>query len=104
MRAPQATLQKPDLVALAREMSRWCDARGLPLRTLALHFALDHPSVAAVPIGCRSPAEVDEVVDSATAPLPPGLLDEFRRAFDAKVEALGTAAHWYYDKRATAIG
>ena len=57
----KATLKRPALVSLALEMGAWCDSRGLPLRTLAIRFALSHPCVASVPIGCRSPEEVDEV-------------------------------------------
>ena len=61
------------------------------------------PAVAAVPIGCRSAAEVDQVVDSMLTPVAVAVWDAFAKTFDARVEALGRAAHWYYDKSASKI-
>lgn len=100
----KATLDQPRLSDLAREMARWCDARGVRLRTVAIQFALGHPSVCALPIGCRSAAEVEEVVESARTPVDRRVLEAFCEAFDGRVAALGREAHWYYSKSSSAIG
>ena len=96
-------LQYPALTALACEMADWCAARGVALRTLALKFAVSHPAVTSTPIGCRSPKEVDEVVDSMLQDTPPALLDDFQATFDARVAALGREHHWFYNKASSNI-
>jgi D-threo-aldose 1-dehydrogenase len=96
-------LNQPELVNLAREMAVWSEHRGVPLRTLALQFAARHPAVASVPVGCRSAAEVDQVVDSMLVPISEATWHAFDAAFGARVEALGRAAHWYYEKSASKI-
>ena len=70
-------------------MSSWSKGRGVPLRTLAVQFALNDPRVASIPIGCRSAEEVDQVVDSAPETVGEDVWDEFHATFDKDVHALG---------------
>jgi D-threo-aldose 1-dehydrogenase len=52
----------PELVARALRLRRACAAYDVPLRAAALQFPLQHPTVASVLVGCRSPAEVEDNV------------------------------------------
>ena len=79
-------------------MATWATARNVPLRALAMHFALGHADVASCPVGCRTAEEVDEIVDAVTHQVPEEVLRDFGRAFDARVAALPVDAHWYYKK------
>lgn len=99
----KATLQQPELAGLAVEMEQWCLRRGVALKQVALQFATAHRAVASVPVGCRTAAEVDETVDALLAPLPSSLLLDFQAEFDARVDALGREAHWFYDKNQSDI-
>ena len=99
----KSTLQQPKLLELACEMGRWCAARGVPLRTLALQFATRPSLVTSVPIGCRTADEVDQVVDSLLTPLSPRLFADFEETFGARIASLCREDHWYYSKSASKI-
>ncbi|MFI2780585.1 aldo/keto reductase [Streptomyces sp. ALB3] len=51
---------------------------GVPLRAAALHYALDHPSVAGVLVGTRSPDEVRDAAAQLRTPVPDALWDDLR--------------------------
>ena len=84
-------------------MGEWAEARGVALRTLALQFGASHPCVASCPIGCRTPEEVDEVVDSMLEHVPTSVWRDFSAAFEPRVAALSRASHWYYNKTSSKI-
>ncbi|WP_433175663.1 aldo/keto reductase [Actinoallomurus sp. CA-150999] len=50
----------PELLDRVAGLERVCAEHGVPLRAAALRFALRHPAVASVLVGCRSVAEVDD--------------------------------------------
>ena len=50
----------PELLDRVAGLERVCAEYGVPLRAAALRFALRHPAVASVLVGCRSVAEVDD--------------------------------------------
>jgi D-threo-aldose 1-dehydrogenase len=50
----------PELLDRVADLERVCAEHGVPLRAAALRFALRHPAVASVLVGCRSVAEVDD--------------------------------------------
>lgn len=64
-----------------RALQAICDAHSVPLRAAALRFALACPQAAAVVMGARSPAEVEDNLAMARWAIPDGLW-----------EALGVAA------------
>ncbi|MDW4574221.1 aldo/keto reductase [Microbacterium sp. M3] len=69
-----------ELVERARRLDAACAAHGVALRHAAARFPLRRPPVEAVVIGARTPAEVDDFVDGAAAPIPDALWDELERA------------------------
>lgn len=50
----------PDLVERARRLGAACERHGVPLAAAAIQFPLRHPAVAAVLVGARSAAELEE--------------------------------------------
>ncbi|KAL1522135.1 hypothetical protein AB1Y20_021776 [Prymnesium parvum] len=99
----KAGLEHPELRTLAKEMGEWAEARGVHLRTLAIQFGASHPCVASCPVGCRTPEEVDEVVDSMLERIPARIWRDFYNTFESRVVALGREAHWYYNKASSQI-
>ncbi|MFC7328061.1 aldo/keto reductase [Marinactinospora rubrisoli] len=67
--APEPTLR------LAQETARLCAEHDVPVRAAALRFAAAHPVVAAVLVGCRSPAEVADNRAMWEHPIPAELWD-----------------------------
>jgi D-threo-aldose 1-dehydrogenase len=67
-----------ELVERARRLEAVCARWGVPLRAAAMRFPLGHPAVAAVVVGCRSTAELDENVRAFEAEIPAGLWAELR--------------------------
>jgi len=67
-----------ELLARARRLEAACAAHGVPLRAAALQFAMACPAAAAVVVGCRSAAEVEDSVAMAALPLPAALWEALR--------------------------
>jgi D-threo-aldose 1-dehydrogenase len=61
------------LVERARHLARICNHFGVDLPTVALAFAANHPAVASVVVGLRSPEEVADVVRRGAQPVPEGI-------------------------------
>ena len=61
------------VVRRARRIAAICADHGVPLPAAALAFPRRHPAVAAVAVGMRSPAEVDEDCRYLSADIPAGL-------------------------------
>jgi D-threo-aldose 1-dehydrogenase len=57
-----------------------CESFGVELPAAAVAYPLRHPAVSGIALGMRSPAEVDENVDRATATIPPALWDALAEA------------------------
>jgi D-threo-aldose 1-dehydrogenase len=47
-----------------------CDRHEVPLLAAAIQFPLRHPAVAAVIVGARSPAEVEQGLDALSVAIP----------------------------------
>ena len=110
----KSSLAVGDLVALATSIYDWCEQRqgggrdvphGQPIRQAALEFSLDHPAVSTCLIGCRTPEEVDQVLDVYELPK---LGDDFWADFDAefgeRIAAFPADGHWFYSKENSNIG
>jgi D-threo-aldose 1-dehydrogenase len=67
-------------VQAALRLRQWAAEHRVALPALALQWILRNPQVGVVIAGAVSPAEVEESVRAVTAPLPPGLWDEWERA------------------------
>ncbi|GAA1702942.1 aldo/keto reductase [Microbacterium sediminicola] len=63
----------PELVARANRIAEICERWGTTLPTAAMHYGLDHPAIAAVVVGCRSAAQVEDAVRRVEADVPAGL-------------------------------
>jgi len=100
-------LEVPQLIDLATRMHEWCFEKGHNIRELALFHALNaSPAVACLPVGCRTPEELDEVVDSyilSTQPEIVHLYEEFQKEFSEEVENFNPEWHFYYDKHSSKI-
>jgi D-threo-aldose 1-dehydrogenase len=66
------------LRARVRRIEAVCADFQVPLRAAALHFALQCPQAAAVVVGGRTPAEIEDSVAMARQPVPPALWDALR--------------------------
>ncbi len=66
---------------LAHAMWRWCRARGVNIRHLALQFCLVAPIEGIVLFGAANRKEVEEGYEAATAEIPEDVRREFRAAF-----------------------
>lgn len=62
----------------AQRVQAVCRRHGVPLKAAALQFPLGHPAVAAVLIGCRSGAEMEENLRLSRADIPAALWEELR--------------------------
>lgn len=60
----------PELIKRAQHIAAICALHGVALRAAAIQFPLAHPAVAAVVVGARSPAEVDDAVAALTEEIP----------------------------------
>lgn len=62
----------------ARRLAKVCSRCGVPLKAAAIRFPLGHPAVAAVVVGARSAAEIEENVRMFKYPIPSELWEELR--------------------------
>ncbi|MBO0708598.1 MAG: aldo/keto reductase, partial [Candidatus Dormibacteraeota bacterium] len=67
-----------ELVDRAQRLAGVCRNHGVPLPAAAMQFPLGHPAVAAVVIGARSPAELEEDVAMFETAIPAQLWEELR--------------------------
>lgn len=72
----------PD-VPSAHRWWQWARDRGVPLRAVALQFAMRNPHVATLLMGAQSPEEIEGLIDSAAEPIP----DEIWREVEARIAA-----------------
>ncbi|MGV9278715.1 aldo/keto reductase [Streptomyces griseosporeus] len=70
----------PALLDRALRLKAAAERHGTPLRAAALAFCAAHPAVAAVLVGARSAAEVDDCVRQFHTPVPAGLWAELRES------------------------
>jgi D-threo-aldose 1-dehydrogenase len=68
----------PALVERALRLREVCRRHGVPLRAAAIQFPLTHPAVTGVLVGARTPAEVEDAVRMAAAPIPGTLWPDLR--------------------------
>jgi D-threo-aldose 1-dehydrogenase len=66
----------PELVRRAQELKAICRRRGVDLKSAALQFPLRHPAVAAVLLGPRSVAQLEENLEMFEARIPEDLWRE----------------------------
>jgi D-threo-aldose 1-dehydrogenase len=66
----------PGLVRRARELKAICGRRGVDLKSAALQFPLRHPAVAAVLLGPRSVAQLEENLEMFETRIPEDLWQE----------------------------
>ena len=69
----------PELVRRAQELKAICGRRGVDLKSAALQFPLRHPAIAAVLLGPRSAAQLEENLEMFEARIP----DDLWRELDA---------------------
>jgi D-threo-aldose 1-dehydrogenase len=67
------------LVERAHHLARVCQQFGIDLPTVALAFAADHPAIASVVVGLRSPEEVADVIQRRAQPVPDGIWAALRQ-------------------------
>ncbi|MDQ6720453.1 MAG: aldo/keto reductase [Candidatus Dormibacteraeota bacterium] len=70
--APAALLER------AQRLRAVCARHGVPLKAAAVQFPLGHPAVAAVVVGCRSTAQLDESLEMFEVEIPPGMWQELK--------------------------
>jgi D-threo-aldose 1-dehydrogenase len=70
----------PDVLSRAQAMAEVCERAGVPLRSAALRFPFGHPAVTSVLIGARTAEEVDDAMEFAARPIPPGVWAGLRHA------------------------
>ena len=68
----------PELIARANRIADVCERHGATLPAAALRFALAHPAVVSVGVGCRDAAQVRRNVQLFDTPLPAELWAELR--------------------------
>lgn len=66
------------LLERAVRMRAVTEGHGVPLRAAALRYPLDHPAVAGVLVGTRSPHEVRDAAAQLRTPVPDALWDDLR--------------------------
>ncbi len=81
-----------EVLARTRALEAACARHGVPLRAAALQFAMACPAAAAVVVGSRTAAEVQDSVAMAALALPPALWDELKKLGVAYAGAALTAA------------
>lgn len=62
-----------ELIGRANAIAAVCEEFGTDLPTAALHFALQHPSIVSVVVGCRDRAQVAQNVDRHESAVDPAL-------------------------------
>jgi len=67
-----------ELVERAQRLGAVCERHGVPLAAAAIQFPLRHPAVAAVLVGARSAAEVEEDVRMFEWDVPEALWADLR--------------------------
>ena len=70
--APAALLER------AQRLRAVCARHGVPLKAAAVQFPLGHPAVAAVVVGCRSTAQLDESLEMFEVKTPPAMWQELK--------------------------
>lgn len=70
--APQELLERANLLA------DLCESHGTTLPAAALHYPYQHPAVASVVLGMRTPGQVKQNLDLASQSVPEDLWDELR--------------------------
>ena len=70
--APAALLER------AQRLRAVCARHGVPLKAAAVQFPLGHPAVAAVVVGCRSTAQLDESLEMFEVKIPPAMWQELK--------------------------
>ena len=60
----------------ARDWWLWARERGISLRSLSLQYGLRNPKVGTVLVGADSPAQIDEILASASDPISKAVWDE----------------------------
>ncbi len=73
--AETAYAKSPD-APLARQWWLWAREHGVSLRALALQYGLRNPLVGTVLVGADAPEQVDEIIASATEPIPQSIWEE----------------------------
>jgi D-threo-aldose 1-dehydrogenase len=68
----------PQILERAQRLREICGRHAVPLAAAAMQFPLGHPAVAAVVMGARSVAEVDDDVWLFRHPIPAGLWDALK--------------------------
>lgn len=68
----------PQLLQRVRDLESVCTRHGVPLKAAALQFPYGHPAVAAVLLGCRSVAELEENLALLKHPVPAALWAELK--------------------------
>jgi D-threo-aldose 1-dehydrogenase len=64
----------------AEAMRHWCEAHGVPLLRLALHFCLREQRIHGNPIGSLNIEQLEKNVAAVLEPLPPEVFAEFAKA------------------------
>jgi D-threo-aldose 1-dehydrogenase len=67
-----------DLVDKALRIKAACGRHGVPLKAAAAQFALGHPAVATVVIGCRSVEQLEDTLRQFGTPIPAALWEELK--------------------------
>jgi D-threo-aldose 1-dehydrogenase len=66
------------LIERAVRMRAVCERHGVPLKAAAVQFAMGHPVVTAVVVGCRSKAQLEESLRMFEMEIPPELWAELK--------------------------
>jgi D-threo-aldose 1-dehydrogenase len=69
-----------ELVARAIHLQQICATHDVPLRAAAVQFALAHPAVSAIAVGCRTAEQVQDNVEMLTRSIPAPLWDDLKVA------------------------
>ncbi|MFC4594542.1 aldo/keto reductase [Sphingobium tyrosinilyticum] len=69
-----------------KELTRLCDAHGVPLPAAALQFAAAHPAVRALTVGARTAVELEEIVRWSSTSLPEQLWRDLKAGGHIPVE------------------
>ena len=70
----------PEILDRVRRLEALCRDHGVSIRQAAIQFAGLHPAVVSVVLGAVTPAEIDESVRDAAAPIPAALWDDMKAA------------------------
>jgi len=67
-----------ELLERARRIRNVCDRHDVPLKAAAVQFAMGHPAVSCVIVGCRSTAQLDESIEMFELDIPPALWHDLK--------------------------